>query len=552
MPLDTKPRQVLNEYFVKNAIPTETQFKELIDASINQADDGVFRTGMSEPLSVVAANDGKKHALRLYATYPAQQPEWLINLAPANGVSGLSISDGAGNSRLFIDKTRGRVGIGTVTPSDALTVQNGDVSIQGGHYRRLEIVSDTSHAGLELVARELGKDVDPNKAGNPHIDFTHGDLDAPNYGVRVSATNNQTLQIESDLSTKNVALAVRGTLWTDKAIGVGTSAPTGMLDVRVAGTGGWDRFVVNTTNQWGNDGVQHVTIGAGGANGLMINNPHVPWSNDRASIRYGRSGGVVAGHYWDVGVRADNAFSFAQNASAHRLWINGDGKVGINTTTPNHFLTVQNGDVSIQGGRYRRLKVISDQYWAGIELIAREQGEAGHPHIDFTHGEFDNPNYGIRVVGVTNQRLDIEAQTNSAELRVHGEILARAFKTTIYRSDTNHPVGLSNSNNWLDFPTLSLAFNLPAESTILINFHVAMQGDGSHLVLRLLVDGVVQSRTICRGEFWFGSHFWPMTLAAGSHTVTVQYRTPKGGVNNPDGNDWHDRSLTVVVLGAAT
>lgn len=124
MPLDAKPRQVLNEYIVKNAIPTETQFKELIDASINQADDGVFRTGMSEPLSVVAANDGKRHALRLYATYPAQQPEWLINLAPANDVSGLSISDGGGNSRLFIDKTNGRVGIGTVTPSDALTVQN--------------------------------------------------------------------------------------------------------------------------------------------------------------------------------------------------------------------------------------------------------------------------------------------------------------------------------------------------------------------------------------------------------------------------------------------
>src|SRR5690606_37106039 len=119
-------------------------------------------------------------------------------------------------------------------------------------------------------------------------------------------------------------------------------------------------------------------------------------------------------------------------------------------------------------------------------------------------------------------------------------------------SDTNGPVGLSNSNNWLDFPTLSLAFNLPAESTILTYFHITMHGDGSHLVLRLLVDGVVQSRTICRGEFWFGSHFWPMTLAAGSHTVTVQYRTPKGGVNHPDGNDWHDRSLSVVVLGAAT
>jgi hypothetical protein len=32
------------------------------------------------------------------------------------------------------------------------------------------------------------------------------------------------------------------------------------------------------------------------------------------------------------------------------------------------------------------------------------------------------------------------------------------------------------------------------------------------------------------------------------HHFSVEYRTPGGGTNNP-GNDWHSRSLTVVVFG---
>ncbi|OYT63177.1 hypothetical protein B6U67_03325 [Methanosarcinales archaeon ex4484_138] len=83
------------------------------------------------------------------------------------------------------------------------------------------------------------------------------------------------------------------------------------------------------------------------------------------------------------------------------------GNVGIGTANPSEKLTISEGDLKIEGGRYRRLKIISDRHWAGIELVAREKGETGNPHIDFTHGELDSPNYGIRIYAPTNDKFVI-------------------------------------------------------------------------------------------------------------------------------------------------
>ncbi|MFP2908400.1 tail fiber domain-containing protein [Pyxidicoccus sp. 3LFB2] len=134
-------------------------------------------------------------------------------------------------------------------------------------------------------------------------------------------------------------------------VGVGTADPQGALDVRVAGTAGdWDRLVVNATTNWG-DAAAYVTIGAGGATGIMVNNPHVSWlaSEARASIRYGRSGGVASGRFWDAGVRAGNAFSVALDNNYHALWLSADGSVGVGTSTPGARLDVQGGNLRVSG-----------------------------------------------------------------------------------------------------------------------------------------------------------------------------------------------------------
>lgn len=177
MAINSKNRSELKAYFVKNAIPTEANFADLVDAQLNQADDGVFKLG-DDPLSIVAAPGEQKRVLRLYEQFPASNPSWTLSLAPrtdpsdaGTGAPGLGIDAPDGSNRLYLSAA-GSLGLGTTAPGDKLTVHDGDIRIEGGDSRRLKVVSDTQWAGVELRARNAD-----GKGGSPFIDFTTGDND---------------------------------------------------------------------------------------------------------------------------------------------------------------------------------------------------------------------------------------------------------------------------------------------------------------------------------------------------------------------------------------
>jgi hypothetical protein len=140
MEVKTRNRTELKSYFVKNSIPTEGNFAELIDGMLNQKDDGFVKLP-GNPLSIEAAGDAasEKKALNIYQGFGDPNPAWTLSLNPRSDPNvpgtaklGFSISDGEGNSRLFIDRTTGNVGIGTTKPITILSIRgNGGASDVG-------------------------------------------------------------------------------------------------------------------------------------------------------------------------------------------------------------------------------------------------------------------------------------------------------------------------------------------------------------------------------------------------------------------------------------
>ena len=116
----------------------------------------------------------------------------------------------------------------------------------------------------------------------------------------------------------------------------------GITVLRTGGVGGWDRLIVTTTRDWGDGESQYVTLGAGGANGIMLSTPHVPWRDSAATIRYGRTGGAAGNTYWDAGVRPDGSFSWVPYdnsvvAGSELLKLSREGWVGFLGRAPLYF-----------------------------------------------------------------------------------------------------------------------------------------------------------------------------------------------------------------------
>ena len=135
-----KNRSDLKSYFIKNAIPTESNFAELIESVLNQREDGLVKAP-GAPLSIEATGDpsSQKKAINFYADFANEKPEWILSLnpridptKPETARAGFSISDADGNSMLFVDAT-GKVGVGNIAPGDELDV--------GGYMR---ILTDTN------------------------------------------------------------------------------------------------------------------------------------------------------------------------------------------------------------------------------------------------------------------------------------------------------------------------------------------------------------------------------------------------------------------------
>ncbi|MBU0487545.1 MAG: adhesin [Bacteroidetes bacterium] len=135
-----KKRASLKNYFLKGSIPKESEFNDLIDSTINQADDGLEKPA-GEAIKVRA--EGKNEELiRFFKNMDDKEPTWKFSQVTENGNEGFAVSEGEGDSRLFVEKG-GNVGIGVSKPQSKLHV-DGFVGMNGriGFYAHGEVAAD--------------------------------------------------------------------------------------------------------------------------------------------------------------------------------------------------------------------------------------------------------------------------------------------------------------------------------------------------------------------------------------------------------------------------
>jgi len=144
MPKPTsKSRQELRSRFVRNAIPTETDFADLIAGSLNQADDGVLKLP-DQPLGLVRQKPDQP-VLRFFADPAAEGSVWQLQLGTGDK-PGFGLAGADGKLALFVDGASGNVGIGTDSSVAKLQINHANQDPNGGTL----ILGPTSQSNLRL------------------------------------------------------------------------------------------------------------------------------------------------------------------------------------------------------------------------------------------------------------------------------------------------------------------------------------------------------------------------------------------------------------------
>lgn len=170
-----KDRVTLKGYFVKNAIPTQEQFADLIDSTVLRSQS----SKMEAPLEL-KSSAGSREMIQFYGG-DDDQVLWSLSLESTSQKPGFAVQSG-GEDHLFIDQTTGHVGIGTDEPQQALDVKGG-----------LRLFADT---GSILLTHD-GAEPSDNQQAAISNDSTDGTLKI--FGVRAADGDSRKVSVEGEL-----------------------------------------------------------------------------------------------------------------------------------------------------------------------------------------------------------------------------------------------------------------------------------------------------------------------------------------------------------------
>jgi len=372
MPKPTsKSRQELRSRFVRNAIPTETDFADLIAASLNQADDGVLKLP-DQPLGLVRQKPDQP-VLRFFADPAAEGSAWQLQLG-AGDKPGFGLAAADGKLALFVDGATGNVGIGTDSLAAKLHIAHANQEPNGGALILGPISQSNlrlgynqgyswiqSHGGKPLSINGIGNNVgigtvnpgnkltvqgnfneskDPEggianggllalKGNAPQIDF----IDTEHGDWSIHVNEGRMYFIREPWEHQDLVLDGRGN------IGIGSSVPQAKLNIReITGT--------PATALKGTLLLDHED--AGGASSIVFSS-RVNRGSDYAFIEY-RDRNAALPLDPNVPHRGEASLLTigVQNDAEDHIALMPSGNVGIGTTAPTCKLDV-NGNAYISG-----------------------------------------------------------------------------------------------------------------------------------------------------------------------------------------------------------
>ena len=120
-------RSTLKNLFTRGAVPTEVNFSDFIDSTVNKVDDGFSQS--AEHGFMLAPQGSNRKLMSFFESIRDPEAAFSLSLNPTRHAKGLSLDDAEHNSILFLKDT-GQVGIGTTTPQFTLEV-NGMMGVNG-------------------------------------------------------------------------------------------------------------------------------------------------------------------------------------------------------------------------------------------------------------------------------------------------------------------------------------------------------------------------------------------------------------------------------------
>jgi hypothetical protein len=205
----TKSRQALKSRFARNAIPTQQDFADLIDASISQTDDGLLKLP-DKPLGLVRQTSDQA-ILRLFADSNTEEAAWELQLTKSEKPD-LGLAGAAGKLALIVDAETGNVGVGIDSPSpDARLHVGGSLTVEG----KLQL-----NANQEIVFADNGQIRSLDNHHRLIFRRSENKFELREYGDIIFSPGS-----EGGTETAKLVLLANGNL------GVGTTTPEQRVDI---------------------------------------------------------------------------------------------------------------------------------------------------------------------------------------------------------------------------------------------------------------------------------------------------------------------------------